>query len=244
MRPRRSAKRPATGRSSRPVDRVGADHDPDRDVAAVERAVHVAGQHRQHGADREQPAEGDGEDAGEGDAGAELVGTARRARALTAPAPARLVDHVVGRRLRRLGLLAGGVAAEDEDRRQARPPAALDVGGDPVADHRHPLRVRRSAPAPARTGGGSGLPPVSARFPEAVSIAARVAPVPGQAPSGHRQRRVAAGPEQRRACLQGAGRGQQLGVVELAVAGDDHGVGGARRPRPRAARGRRPRPSP
>ena len=51
-------------------DRVGADHHPDRDVAGVERAVHEARQDRQHGADRDQAAEGDGEDAGEGDPGA------------------------------------------------------------------------------------------------------------------------------------------------------------------------------
>ena len=65
--------------------------------------------------------------------------------------------------------------------------------------------------------------------PDAVSTAARIAPVPGQAPPGIG--RVGSRLVANRAAprLQGQGRGQQLLVVELAVAGDQHRVGAPRR---------------
>ena len=94
-----------------------------------------------------------------------------------------------------LGLLARGGAAEDEDRLQAGAAAALDVGGDPVADHRHPARRRRAAAAGQVEEVALGL---------AADLGAgaaggldrgedRAGPRPGAA--GHRQRRVAAGRE-------------------------------------------------
>ena len=64
-----------------------------------------------------------------------------------------VVDDVVGGRVGRLRLGARAGAAEDEDGRQAGAPAALDVGGDPVADHRHPRRRPGAARGPARRGG-------------------------------------------------------------------------------------------
>ena len=98
--------------------------------------------------------------------------------------------------------------------------AALDVGGDPVADHRHPL------------GGGDSLAgqleQVALRLAADLGRRAarrldrgedRAGAGPGAA--GHRHRRVATGCEQRRAALQCQRRCQKLLVVEVAMAGDD-----------------------
>ena len=134
---------------------------------------------------------------------------------------------MVGRWLGGLGLLAR-VEAPLRTRTVARPgpPAALDVGGDPVADHRHPLGVADPLAGQLEEV-ALGLAADLGLAPEAVSTAARIEPVPGQAPPGIGRvgsRLVAnsAAPP-----LQRQGRGQQLLVVEAAVAGDDH----RRRPR-------------
>ena len=62
-----------------------------------------------------------------------------------------------------------------------RPPSMSEAS-------RSPTIATRSAPGiSARACSNrwrSGLPPISAVFPEAVSTAARIAPVPGQAPPG------------------------------------------------------------
>src|SRR5262249_34151699 len=60
---------PGEGSQQQSGEGVGADHDADRDVARVERAVHVAGQDGEHRADRDEAAEGDREDARERDPG-------------------------------------------------------------------------------------------------------------------------------------------------------------------------------
>ena len=121
-------------------------------------------------------------------------------------------------------LLAGGRPAEHEDRLQPGASPALDVGGDAVADHRHPLGAgdqpeRRLEQVAARACRRS-RPAFRGRLDRRQGRAGA-----GPGPVGHRQGRVAAGREEGRAALQGARRGQQLGVVELAVAGDDHRVG-------------------
>ena len=72
------------------------------------------------------------------------------------------------------------------------------------------------------------MPPISATAPDAVSTAARIAPVPGQAPPGIGRVGSRLVREQRRPALQRQGRGQQLLVVEAAVAGDEDRLGASR----------------
>ena len=215
-------------------DRVGADHDADRDVAGVERPVHVARQHRQHGADREQAAEGDREDAGEGEAGAGNGGCRRAGRGAHRSRPERSSMTWSGGGSAASASAPRGRPAEDQDRLEPGAPPALDVGGDPVADHRHPLGARDQAAgqleqvALGLAADLRGRP--GGRLDRGED---RAGARPGAA--GHRQGRVAAGREQRGAALQRQGRGQQLLVVELPVAGDDDHVGLPSPPRPRAA---------
>ena len=221
-------------------DRVGADHDPDRDVARVERAVHVAGQHRQHRADREQPAEGDREERREAaaelaaaGAPAALTAAARRGSRPRGRAPARPPRPAP----RSLVPLRTRIVASPA----LRPPAMSE-------ETRSPIIATRSAPPIAASAISkrwcSGLPPISATRPEAVSTAARIEPVPGHSPPGIGIVGSWLVRDQRRAAVERPLRGQQLGVVEAAVPGDDDDRRPARAASPVSTSRRRPRPSP
>ena len=205
--------------------------------------MHVAGQDRQHRADRDQAAEGDGEEPGEGDARAGAGG--RRRRRAHRSSAGEVLDHVVGRRRRpprrRRGSLAP-LRTSTVASPAARPPSMSEAIRSPTIATR--AGVRRSPPAPSRTGGARACRRSRRRLPEAVSTAARIAPVPGQPPPGIGSVGSRLVRDQR-----GAAR---RAPASPSAARRSRSRGGRRRrrrrprapPRPRAAAARRRRPSP